>query len=84
MKHDKARPENDLMGKSRQVIPVGTFVLIQRPHLWSGAAGEIVTAYDDGRHRICIPGKDGLVCHTEARADTLKILHWKYQNDPVD
>jgi len=51
---------------------VGSPVLILRPHLWGGCAGE-VESVKDGVHLIKIAGKDGATFHAEALSDELRL-----------
>ena len=58
--------------------PVGTWVIIKRPHLWSNCRGEVVSV-TDGLHRIKIPTlptDDGGVrsCfHTDCNGNELEV-----------
>lgn len=67
---DTSFPRHDL---SAQVIVV-------RPHLWSGAVGEVVAQYNDGNHRVRITGKDGSYFHTDAMSQFLR--HWPWKKAP--
>jgi hypothetical protein len=56
-----------------QKFALGERVKINRPHLWSGNSGEVVS-FADGQHRIRIKGKDEGFFHTEATAEFLERL----------
>lgn len=59
-----------------KVFPVGTEVLILRPHLYSGCVGEVVSI-EKWLHRIRIPLKEPIGemthMHTESWSDTLEF-----------
>lgn len=66
---------NPAMGKKRkeesgepQKFSVGETVIILRPHLWSGATGEVVS-FANGLHRIKIEAKDPTPAHSHFHAD---------------
>lgn len=52
------------------IFPVGSDVLIKRPHLWSGCQGEVVRV-TDGIHLVKIAGKHDGFFHTEATGEDL-------------
>jgi hypothetical protein len=54
------------------VFDVETPCVIQRPHLWSGCAGTVVSVVN-GIHRVRIPGKDGAVFHADVSGELLKF-----------
>lgn len=59
---------------SRKDLPkfdVGWPVVILRPHLWSGCAGEVISE-TDGIHRVKIPGRDNSYFHTDVPGDQLE------------
>lgn len=56
-------------------FPVGSPILLVRPHLWSGCAG-VVERVTDHKHLVRIAGKNNAVFHAESFADTLWWWFW--------
>jgi len=56
-------------------IPVGTQILILRPHLWAGCTG-VVEKYNEATtlHYLEIAGKNGEKFHAEATSRELEII----------
>ena len=56
-------------------IPVGTKVLIIRPHLWSGCVAKVEKYNPETTlHYLKVQGKEGVIFHTEARAEDLRVV----------
>lgn len=59
------------------VYPVGTRVVIKRPHLWAGCVGEVI-AVTEGLHRVRINQKpDGVTLqgyfHTDCNGNEMEV-----------
>jgi len=71
----KRKPVKPVVLHPLEKFPVGTEVLIKRPHLWSGCVGVVVTE-KEGMHRVRIEAKaDGSTMsafHTDATGDQLE------------
>lgn len=61
--------------KTSPTLPLESRVLVQRPHLWSGVVGQVVS-HVNGMNRICIPGKNGGLFHTDADSQQLEVWPW--------
>lgn len=55
-------------------LPLGAHVKLKRPHLWYGCEGQVVTVYNDGRHRVKIAGKYGATFHSDAFVTELELV----------
>ena len=56
-------------------IPVGTKVLIIRPHLWSGCVAKVEKYNPETTlHYLKVQGKEGVIFHTEATAEHLRVV----------